>query len=105
MLIVTFFAYVLLALYLDEVMPNELGTHRHPLFFLKCFKKQPSSSEHSLPLMEERILDEKLENQKESSAKYEQFKERKTQPLAKMINISKQFGVKTVVDQLSLNFY
>ncbi len=39
--IITFIFYCLLALYLDEVIPNELGTHRHPLFFLGAGYKEP----------------------------------------------------------------
>jgi hypothetical protein len=39
--IVTAIVYCLLALYLDEVIPNELGTHKHPLFFLGGRYKEP----------------------------------------------------------------
>lgn len=43
--VVTFIAtaifYCLLALYLDEVIPNDLGTHKHPLFFLGRVYKEP----------------------------------------------------------------
>ena len=39
-LIVGTFVYGLLAIYLDQVMPNEFGSHRHPLFFLKCLKSR-----------------------------------------------------------------
>ena len=34
-----FFVFTLIALYLNEVLPNELGTHKHPLFFLSCGRK------------------------------------------------------------------
>lgn len=33
-MMITFVFFTILALYLDEVIPNELGTHKHPLFFL-----------------------------------------------------------------------
>jgi hypothetical protein len=33
-LIVSALVWTLLALYLDEVVPNEMGSHRHPLFFI-----------------------------------------------------------------------
>ena len=31
--------FMVLALYLDQVWPNEMGTNKSPLFFLDCFKK------------------------------------------------------------------
>lgn len=34
MLVADIFVYGILYLYLDEVLPNEYGTHKHPLFFL-----------------------------------------------------------------------
>lgn len=34
MLAIDFFAYLLLYVYLDQVLPNEYGTNKHPLFFL-----------------------------------------------------------------------
>jgi hypothetical protein len=43
--------YILLALYLEQVIPSELGTHKHPLFFLG-FGKHPHQE---LPL-HERLL-------------------------------------------------
>lgn len=33
----TAIGYTLIAFYLDQVLPNELGIKKHPLFFLKCF--------------------------------------------------------------------
>jgi ATP-binding cassette subfamily A (ABC1) protein 3 len=30
----TFIVFTMIALYLDEIVPNEMGTHKHPLFFL-----------------------------------------------------------------------
>jgi len=29
--------YLILYFYLDQVLPNEYGIKKHPLFFLKCF--------------------------------------------------------------------
>jgi hypothetical protein len=39
MLISSFIIFTIVALYLDEVIPNEMGTHKDPLFFLRCEKK------------------------------------------------------------------
>ena len=43
-LIVSAFFWTLLALYLDEVVPNEMGSHRHPLFFIGVGYKEPVHS-------------------------------------------------------------
>lgn len=43
-LIVSGLVWTLLALYLDEVVPNEMGTHRHPLFFIGVGYKEPVHS-------------------------------------------------------------
>jgi len=64
-LIASFFAFTLIALYLDEVIPNELGTHKHPLFFLGCGRKTERDQLHR-PL-----LQDSEEGLQESSAKYE----------------------------------
>ena len=37
MYIVNLITYIILALYLDQVFPNEWGNKKHPLFFLPCF--------------------------------------------------------------------
>ena len=42
--IITATAYILIALYLDEVIPNELGTHKHPLFFIGVGYKTPEEA-------------------------------------------------------------
>lgn len=41
--------YIILSLYLDIVVPNELGTHKHPLFFLGAGYKS-KKDENSLLL-------------------------------------------------------
>jgi ATP-binding cassette subfamily A (ABC1) protein 3 len=35
-----FFVNLILALYLDQVFPNEFGAKKHPLFFLPIFRKE-----------------------------------------------------------------
>ncbi len=42
--IITGIAYILIALYLDEVIPNELGTHKHPLFFIGVGYQSPEEA-------------------------------------------------------------
>jgi hypothetical protein len=39
----SFVIFVLLALYLTEILPNEMGTHKHPLFFLGIGRKAPQN--------------------------------------------------------------
>lgn len=96
--LITSLAFILIALYLDEVVPNEMGTHRHPLFFLGVGYKAPEELAH------ERLLSEQ-DSEHESSAKYEQRVERSHEPVARITNVSKSFGSKRVIDNLSLNFY
>lgn len=53
----TFF-YFILYLYFDQVLPNEYGTHKSPLFFLNCRKKTHVQNGHlnmelSLPFVGE----------------------------------------------------
>ena len=55
MLIVDMVVYFLLYIYLDQVLPNEYGTHKHPLFFIQCLWKKKktralTNEEISLPL-------------------------------------------------------
>lgn len=50
--VITSISFILLALYLDEVIPNEMGTHRHPLFFLGVGYKAPEE------IIQERLLSE-----------------------------------------------
>lgn len=38
-LLITAVAYTLLAFYLEQVLPNEHGTNKHPLFFIKWICK------------------------------------------------------------------
>lgn len=95
---VTSVVFVLLALYLDEVVPNEMGTHRHPLFFLGVGYKAPEE------LLHERLLSGQ-DCEQESSAKYEQRVERTQEPVARLAGVSKSFGAKRAIDGLSLNFY
>jgi hypothetical protein len=52
--------YFILFLYLELVLPNENGSHLHPLFFLKCLKRKEEQSE----------LEEKMELANLSSARY-----------------------------------
>lgn len=96
--LITSVAFIVIALYLDEVVPNEMGTHRHPLFFLGVGYKAPEE------LVHERLLSEQ-DSEHESSAKYEQRVERAHEPMARITNVSKSFGSKRVIDNLSLNFY
>ena len=34
--IISIFVFLVLGLYIDQVVPNEFGAKRHPLFFLPC---------------------------------------------------------------------
>jgi ATP-binding cassette subfamily A (ABC1) protein 3 len=52
MYFVNLVTYILLALYLDQVFPNEWGSKKHPLFFLPCFNK-PKESEKSLKVRQD----------------------------------------------------
>ena len=79
--------YTLIAMYLDLVVPNELGTHKHPLFFLGVGYKQ--HKENAEGLMRHQS---ELEAGNESSAKYEERIARSTAPLITMKNVSKCFG-------------
>lgn len=56
-LLIDFAVFTLLALYLNEIIPNEMGTHKHPLFFLGCGRKDSrvESNELSQPLMNEQL--------------------------------------------------
>lgn len=40
------FVFAILAIYLDLVIPNEFGSNRPYLFFLKCFNKKNQSEAH-----------------------------------------------------------
>ena len=40
MLAIDVVLYFVLFFYLDAVIPNELGTNKHPLFFLKCLSNK-----------------------------------------------------------------
>ena len=51
MLVGETFVYFMLYVYLNQVMPNEYGTHKSPLFFLDCItkpKKQTTNNLHEL---------------------------------------------------------
>jgi len=37
-------AYMVLAMYLNEVLPHEYGIRKHPLFFLGCFKRKSNET-------------------------------------------------------------
>lgn len=43
-LLISAVVYLLLALYLDEIMPNQLGSNKHPLFFLGVGYKAPQEA-------------------------------------------------------------
>lgn len=47
-LLLSFVIYTLLALYLSEILPNEMGTQKHPLFFLG---KRRRANELDQPLL------------------------------------------------------
>lgn len=60
--IITTFFYVIFALYLDEVIPNEMGTHKHPLFFIGVGYQTREE-------LHQRLISEN-DSENESSAKY-----------------------------------
>lgn len=48
MLVLDVFLYFLLFIYLDQVVPNEFGIKKHPLFFIKCLFKSKKLDTKSL---------------------------------------------------------
>ena len=83
-LLISFGVYTLLALYLGEILPNEMGTQKHPLFFLG---KKTRANELDQPL-----LGSNEAIQHDSSAKYEEPVVREHAPLIKVKHLTKIFG-------------
>ena len=76
-------AYTLLAFYLEQVIPNEYGTNKHPLFFIKwiCKSSEPRNDNR------QSLLEELSEEENNF-----QFQDRNDRPIIKLNQVSKQFG-------------
>jgi hypothetical protein len=102
MLVISGIIYLLLALYLEQVLPNSQGTNRHPLFFLSWIKKQKQEHPDSLSIplsMENEMISE------ECSANFYQTRQEHDEPSIKLKAVSKNFGDKAVVNNVSMSFY
>lgn len=51
MLIATSIIFMILALYLEQVLPNELGSNKSPLFFLNFLKRNKKTNDKSILLL------------------------------------------------------
>lgn len=51
MLIATSIIFMILALYLEQVLPNELGSNKSPLFFLNFLKRNKKANDKSILLL------------------------------------------------------
>ncbi|CAD8180047.1 unnamed protein product [Paramecium pentaurelia] len=95
-LIVTLFLYLFLALYFDQVIPNEYGISQHPLFLLGInYKENVKNGECLLS-----------ERQKDATSAhyYENIREH-LEPSIYVDNLTKSFNNKKVVNNLTLRLY
>lgn len=80
-LLVDFFLYIALFLYADQVIPNEYGTNKHPLFCIKqLFRSQGRAPEERASL----LSDADFSQEEASSARYDQPIHASTPPTVKI---------------------
>lgn len=95
-LLLTAVVYTLLAFYLEQVLPNEQGTNKHPLFFINwiCKSRRLQKPESLLSEIEE-----------DDETFYYQHRTGNQVPLIKLNDVTKKFGAKVAVNRVSMNFY
>lgn len=88
--------YTLLAFYLEQVLPNEYGTNKHPLFFINWIwrSKKLQKPESLLSEIEE-----------DDDTFYYQHRTGTQVPMIKLQEVSKKFGDKVAVNRVTMNFY
>ncbi len=101
MLGITTVGYTLLAIYLDLVWPNEMGTNKHPLFFIRWIWRSNQATEKS----EEIKLLSHEEQEEQVYARYEQEYYGTALKVAEVRNVHKHFGKKKAVNGVSFNFH
>lgn len=92
-----FFMYLLLFLYCDQVVANEYGVAKQPLFFLDWCKKKAKKNQGE--------LDQNLINQDDCSAFHYEPLSSELQPTVIINQLQKKFGKKIVVNNISFRLY
>ena len=90
--------FFLLFVYMEQVFPHEVGTAKHPLFFLSCFKSNKIHRE-SIELLDINI---KCDH---PSAKYYEDIEIKTAQTVQVFDVTKSFGELNAVDHVTFSLY
>ncbi|CAD8103132.1 unnamed protein product [Paramecium primaurelia] len=99
--------YGLLAQYLDQVVPNEYGTNKHPLFFLGVkYENQKKKKKNQVQNYYVEPLNEDLQDgQDESSAIFHEQMKNKIQKAVQIEDLKRYFGETKAVDGLTLSIY
>ena len=120
MLAIDVVLYLVLYLYLDQVVPNEYGLRKHPLFFVRhlCAKRDGNpavAADQFVQLQDERAIELQGGAQGEdnsgssnnlSSAKFqENLPVPNLPPSVRLQNVSKDFRKLRAVNNLSLSIY
>ncbi|EAR92762.2 ABC transporter family protein (macronuclear) [Tetrahymena thermophila SB210] len=113
------FVYIILYFYLDQVIPNEYGVSKHPLFFvINLFKKSDKTSSNRLKSKNNSLIQPLNQNDEEqvsvfqnpqdtsSALFHEVYPNEKNLPARVIIkSLQKVFGDFTAVDKISINLY
>ncbi|KAL4509467.1 hypothetical protein ABPG73_022683 [Tetrahymena malaccensis] len=111
MLVIDTIVYFILYLYFDQVVKNDYGTQREPLFFINwIWKKNPKNNSQIFSSTQKKNDEEMNASQNEidfCSAKYkEEFLNIQNLSVSvKVRDLVKKFGDFTAVDHLSLTLY
>lgn len=92
--------YFVLYLYADQVVPNEYGVAKHPLFFLKRTKFE------YVKVQEDILVNYSGDSQDQSSAQYHEELAIRAAPSISITQLTKKFGPNfKAVDRLTLSLY
>ncbi|CAD8125443.1 unnamed protein product [Paramecium sonneborni] len=97
--------YGLLAQYLDQVVPNQYGTNKHPLFFLGVKNENKKIKKNIQTHYVEPLNEEAQEGQDDSSAVFHEQIKSQLQRVVQIEDLRRYFGQTKAVDGLSLSIY